>query len=56
MSEIDLEASQERREWEREQVRLRAHLLSLLSTAPMDSELFKVTPYEVVDGSSGESA
>lgn len=43
---------QQRREVS-EQVGLRAHLLHLLTTAPLDSELLRITPYGVVEGGEG---
>jgi hypothetical protein len=54
VSELDLEASGDHRAWVHEQVRLRAHLLDLLSVAPIDEELVRVTRYEVFDGDADD--
>lgn len=50
VSEVDLGATRAERERLREQVRLRAHLVHVLSDAPIDEDLVRVTPFEVIDG------
>lgn len=47
-SAMDVEASRQRRQELHEQVRLRAHLLCLLSEAPVDEELVRVSKIEAV--------
>lgn len=53
LSETDPEGSRQQRREVSEQVGLRAHLLHLLTTAPLDSELLRITPYGVVEGGEG---
>lgn len=50
VSEIVLEETRDRRREVSEQVRLRAHLLHLLASAPLDDEVLHITHLEVVDG------
>ena len=52
VGEIDLDATRHERARIHEQVRLRAHLLSLLAHAPIDENLVRVSRFQVVDGES----
>lgn len=55
MSTVDLESTRAERERLHEQVRLRNHLLGLLSSAPIDEDLVRVTPFRVVEGIRAET-
>jgi hypothetical protein len=55
VNSVDLEATRAERERLHEQVRLRNHLLVLLSSAPVDEDLVRVTPFQVVDGTRHET-
>lgn len=55
VSTVDLESTRAERERLHEQVRLRNHLLVLLSSAPVDEDLVRVMPFQVVDGTRHET-
>lgn len=56
VSEVDVDGTRLARHEVAEQVRLRNHLLRLLSDAPVDADLVRVTPFQVVDGITDESS
>lgn len=50
VSTVDLEATKAERDRLHQQVLLRNHLLRLLAEAPVDEDLVRVTPFQVIDG------
>lgn len=54
VSEVDLDGTRLARREVAEQVRLRNHLLGLLAQTPVDEDLVRVTPFQLVDGITDE--
>jgi hypothetical protein len=55
VSAVDLVGTRAERERLHEQLRLRGHLLRLLTEAPVDEDLVRVTPFQVVGGIADET-